>query len=307
MTFQEKNKELKIKFTQYNYNYVWLKAMLAKDQIYRKNNPTLITGSSHALNGIKSELWDNVINCSMHSQDIYYDFMCAKEVIKEKDRFSKCFIVLGYYIAYQDLSLSKVSRESMIRSVYYPVFGDSHNWKEPLNFDLWSGIPDVSEDDRIACEKAVIAAMAESPSYYSELNPRKPLFDLKGRTWSQISESERDLFGKCRTDDHNRICTHKASFDENKEIMKDFVHFLHMNGTMPIVVVTPFTSAYNRYISRESKESLLELLNSVPEEVHYVDLNDCDYFDNSDFMDTDHLNEKGAEKVSRMLVNMFGK
>lgn len=295
------------KFTGYNYNYVWLKAMLAKDSIYRKSNPTLITGSSHALNGIKTEIWDNAINCSMHSQDIYYDFMCAKEVIKEKGRFSKCFIVMGYYIAFQDLSLSKNSRETMISPVYYPIFHDAHNWESPTKYDLWKNIPCDSEEGALECEKAAISQMAERTCYYSYEFPRRSYFDLKGRAWKDITDGERDSCGKRRAADHNSVCSHKASFEENKEIMKDFVHFLHLNGTTPIVVVTPFTRDYNRYIEAEAKESLLELLNSVPEELHFIDLNDCDYFDNSDFMDTDHLNEKGAEKVSRLLVRMFGK
>lgn len=295
------------KFLFDNYNYVWLKAMLAKDSIYRRDNPTLITGSSHALNGIKADVWDNAINCSMHSQDIYYDFMCAKEVIKEKNRFAKCFIVFGYYIAFQDLSLSKNSRETMIRSVYYPIFNDAHNWEAPTSFDLWRNQPGLSEEEKAACEETAVKKIAEQHCYYSDTVPRGSYFDLGGRSWADISDEERDICGKRRAADHNRVCTHKASFADNIEILKDFVHFLHLYGTMPIVVITPFTAAYNKYIDPDSKASVLEMLNAIPEEVHFVDLNDCSFFDNSDFMDTDHLNEKGAEKVSRILVNMFGK
>lgn len=294
-------------FTRINYNYVWLRAMLKKDSFFHKDNPTLITGSSHALNGIKPEIWDNAVNCSMHSQDIYYDFMCAKEVIREKGRFSKCFIVLGYYIAFQDLSLSKVSRETMISPVYYPIFSDAHNWESPTKYDLWARLSNIPDEMRTVCEKAAISDMAKNTSYYSEINPRRSYFDLKGRKWSELTDEERDTLGRLRAADHNKLSAHKASFEENKIILNDFVHFLHMNDTMPIVVVTPFTYAYNSYVNRESKECLMELLNSVSEEVHFVDFNDCDYFDNSDFMDTDHLNEKGAEKVSRLLVKMFGK
>ena len=96
-----------------NYDYLWLKTML--DQAGKSNTQgsTLIVGSSHALNGIKEDCWSRAFNCSMHSQDIYYDFQCARRVLDsaEKGIFSRCFIVMGYYIAYQDLSLSKVSRE----------------------------------------------------------------------------------------------------------------------------------------------------------------------------------------------------
>ena len=75
----------------------------------------------------------------------------------------------------------------------------------------------------------------------------------------------------------------------------------------PIVVITPFTKEYNRFILPEMKAGVLALINAVPEDVHYVDFNQAlELFDTTDFMDTDHLSATGAEKVSRILSEMFG-
>lgn len=55
------------------------------------------------------------------------------------------------------------------------------------------------------------------------------------------------------------------------------------------------------------KEGMLELLDSVPENVHYVDFNEATgQFEPEDFLDSDHLTASGAEKISTILVNMFG-
>ncbi len=74
------------------------------------------------------------------------------------------------------------------------------------------------------------------------------------------------------------------------------------------MVITPFSEEYNRFVLPEMKAGVLELLDAVPEDIHYVDFNQAlVLFTPEDFMDTDHLSEKGAEKVSGILVEMFGK
>ena len=39
---------------------------------------------------------------------------------------------MGYYIAYQDLSRSTVSRETVISNIYYPIFRDARHWASML-------------------------------------------------------------------------------------------------------------------------------------------------------------------------------
>lgn len=66
-------------------------------------------------------------------------------------RFERCFIVFGYYISLQDLSLSKTARDSIITSVYYPIFHDAHNWNSPTVLDLWKNFGELSEEEKGSC------------------------------------------------------------------------------------------------------------------------------------------------------------
>lgn len=300
-----------------NYDYLWLRTMLTQAAATKIDGSTLITGSSHALNAIQESCWNNAFNCSMHSQDIYYDFLCAKRVLKaaKPGRFSRCFIVMGYYIAYQDLSLSKVSRETMIANIYYPIFGDGHHWKAPAR-DLWDWLevnlppnsPVTQQEIQAACEQAAANKLLEYGSYYSPLRPRGSYFDLKGRTWAQVSPQERLAMGKRRAEEHNELFVHKQSLEENKEILKEFVRFLYRHEVQPIVVITPFSAEYNRFVLPGLRQGVEELLKAVPEDVYYVDFNQLDgLFGPADFMDTDHLSAAGAEKVSGMLAAEFGR
>lgn len=300
--------QLATHFFSRNYDYLWLRTMLECAGSTEETGATLITGSSHALNGIKESFWRRAFNCSMHSQDIYYDFQCARHVLDTaRSRFARCFIVMGYYIAYQDLSLSKVSRETVIANIYYPILRDAHNWESPTGRDPWDGLGEVSPSVKEVCERAAVNKLLEYGTYYSEIRPRGTLFDLRGRTWAQVPPEERMALGQVRTAAHNKIFQYKESFQENKQILLEFIQYLYEKAVQPIVVITPFSPEYNRFILPEMKAGVLELLDAVPQNVHYVDFNEAlELFDSEDYMDTDHLSARGAEKVSGILVDMFG-
>lgn len=293
-------------FVSQNYDRLWLKSMIQKAQTTDIPDSVLITGSSHALNGIYEPMWKNAVNCSMHSQDLYYDFVCARNVLEKNKNFTKCFIILGYYITYQDLSLSKIWGKNLIERVYYPIFHDAHHLKDFTEVDPWDKFDALSETIKLHCEEKAESLM-QNLGYYNEIMGRTPFYDLQGYTWAQLSDANQDCLAKNRAEDHNKIFQHKASFEENKEIFRDFVHYLYQHEVMPILVVPPFTQAYNRYVLPEMKAGLLEMLDAVPEDVHYIDFNDePGIFDNADFVDTDHLNADGAKKMSMILADMFG-
>lgn len=300
--------QLATRFLQQNYDYIWLTAMLEKCAS-APQGATLVTGSSHALNGIDEKAWTFAVNCSMHSQDIYYDFQCAKRAIERANpgSFVRCFIVMGYYIAYQDLSRSKISRETVITNIYDPIFQDAHNWEIPSHRNLWDGIGDLPDSIQSFCEQACRQKLLEAGAYYSAIRHRGALFDLKGRTWAQVSPQERLAMGQARAADHNKIFQHKASLEENKQVLQKFVRYLYANDVLPVVVITPFTPEYNRFVLPELKAGVAELLDAVPDDVHYVDFNQApDLFTPEDFMDTDHLSATGARKISDILAEMFG-
>lgn len=294
-------------YLQTNYDMVFLKAMLLKAKHIMEKG-TLITGSSHALGAIEPSFLTNSVNCSMHSQDIYYDFLCAKDVLEngKTNAFIKCYIILGYYSAYDDLSRSITSRENIIRRLYYPIFYDTHNWiDESIEFDPWREFGRIPQEMQSVCELMAMRMILDRGRYYSDLRARKALFDFQGRAWHELSCEEREEFGKQRAEGHNKLLVHEATFFENCEIMKDYIHLLHLHGMLPVVVITPFTAVYNKYMDPRGKDAIREMLEGVSEEVHYVDFNESNLFTDEDFMDTDHLNQQGAIKVSCLLDEMF--
>ena len=249
------------------------------------------------------------MNCSASSQDLYYDFLCAKRVIlPEKNRvFSKCFIVDGYYAACHDVSSGERERELAVSNVFEPVFRDTHNWNTTIQKDLWDGLGNVSDQEKELCEQFALEKMRNQGTFFSGSKQRGgTVFDLSGRNWWKVPPEEREALGKYRADSHNKLFQHKSSLMENKKILQEYVHFLHLNHVTPIFVIAPFAEEYSRHVLREMKESIHELIASVPEDLHFVDFNQFTCFVPSDFVDTDHLSERGAEKFSGLLVKLFG-
>lgn len=294
-----------------NYDYVWLDTMLKKAHTVRSGGATLIIGSSLALNGVQESQWNNAVNCSMHSMDLYYAFLCARKVITSQEigrRFARCFIIIAYYNAYSDLSRSTIYREQWIPRIYYPIFQDAHQWNNPTEYDLWSCLPSPPPRVKDACRTIAGQEILKRGTYYNDIRQRGSIFDLKGKKWWEITDDERLSLGIMRANAHNKgFQRYSESAMENREIIKEFVHFLHTYQIMPIVVVPPFTPVYQQYMRREIKENLHQMLDAIPEDIHYVDFNDCNLFEPLDFVDTDHLSESGAHKMSAILSDMFGK
>ena len=298
-------------FLRENHNYIYLKAMLKVGRLAGKNE-TLITGSSHALSGIDVFCFENAVNCSMHTQDIYYDYMCIRSVLDNlntETEIKKCFIVFGYYIAFQDLSRGENVGKKMLSSLYYPVFRDAHNDPEKFKYDaIWDKYDIVDLNVRTQIENAAMDLMISRRQYYNDLFIRRPLYDLGGIQWKDLPLDKKNLLGKNRAESHNKQFKFKESYIENKRILRECIEYLLAINVKPIIIITPFTNMYNLYVNPEMKDAVKEMIASLPAEMDFIDFNEfSDEFTDEDFVDTDHLNERGAYKLSTHLVEKYGK
>ena len=295
-------------FLKENQDYLWLKTRVHMGKETHCKNTTLITGSSHALNGVDVQCFENAINCSMHTQDIYYDYVAAKTIIDagNANKFSRCYIVLGYYIAFQDVSRSENVGHSLIRKIYLPLYKDVHNWTGEIDYNLWESIPCVRDEEmRKKIEEESFGIMMRRKQYYSDLRARRSLFDFCGKEWKNISPEAKEEYGKLRAQTHNKLKKHKESFLENQAILLEYISFLDNMGIRPIILIPPFTDSYNKYVDREMKDSSIEMIKASGVK-DLLDINDFDFFSDADFLDTDHLNARGAYKMSCILTDKYG-
>ena len=145
---------------------------------------------------------------------------------------------------------------------------------------------------------------------FSESNPRTNyalrIWQDKSKNWCDLSDDEKEIVGKIRAESHNDMIKYVASYNENKDIFQEIVKFCNTNNINLVFVVTPATNCYLKYLDLGFKKDFYSAIDSVDGVVHLIDLSDDDYFDdNLDFIDTDHLNDSGAAKLTMVIDSVL--
>lgn len=305
---ETERQELALQYLWRNYDYCYLKTMHEKNR--SQGASIIIAGTSHAMNGVvEKEMSAEAINFSISSQDLYYDFLHIKRAIEEgKQQIRHCVINIGYYMLQQDVSLSK-ALEFMIPAIYEPLFGDVHNYRGNLTYDMWavgrkSAQAYPSETLQRFCREFARAYFRKESSYYGAVKAREQnsLLPINGIIWQDMPAIKKEVYAQKRAMDHNRLRKYTESHKENGQIVEQIVRYLHGKGIMPIFAVFPFTMYYNRYIDRRYKKDIYNLLDSLPLQVEFLDMNDyLSLFEDEDYLDADHLNLTGAKKATKLL------
>lgn len=304
----EELRRLALLYLTHNYDYCYLDAMHEKNR--KKGADTIVAGSSHAMNGITEKYFDTeIINFSVSSQDIYYDFLNVRKACQEgRQAIKSCIINIGYYMLFQDLSLSKNSNY-LVRTIYEPLFHDSHFMRSDRLYHPMQEIIETgkgifsTELVEIFCREWTRNVLIEQGSYYGELISREKnnVMSLKGVVWEQLSEAEKEACAGKRAADHNRLYAHKESRAENGKLIEEMTVYLSERDIRTVFVIFPFTVWYNQYINPEYREDIYRALDGLKTPVEFLDMNELDCFHDGDFLDTDHLNDMGAEKASKVL------
>jgi len=192
--------------------------------------------------------------------------------------------------------LSRTSYSYRCLEVYKPIFDDVHNLKE-INQEIGFIKPSEAE------KSFYCSYFAHYKSYYGPAVLREftngEIRKLGG--WCNLSQDARVRFAKERALKHNKHIIYKKTFVENCETLLSYTKLCHEHKIRVVIVIMPFAEEYIKYIDMNYKKILLEQLAALPYEVEFVDLNDANCFDVCDFIDSDHLSDIGAKKVTTIL------
>lgn len=308
-------KKIVLQYAWENYDYCYLEAMHSKNQMDECID-TIVVGSSHSMNGIVEErllCGSNVINYSVSSQDIYYDFLHIKKAVENsKGDIKRCIINLGYYMLYQDLSKS-ANFTQLIQQVYYPLFGDAHHYVGEQQYDFMSklsGAKQYYNREVLAklCEEWARGFFIEESSYYGSLKTREKnnILGLQNIEWALVDKKAKVEYAINRTNGHNGLKKYTESFLENVHIIEKMTSYLYEHNIIPIFVIMPFTNYYNMYINPEYKFEIYQVLDSLKVPVEFLDMNDySEIFEDADFLDSDHLNYRRAIKATELLNDLL--
>ncbi len=292
------------------YDRLYLTAKLSK--ITSEQSEVLIAGSSYSMCGLLEERMPcKATNVGVNAQDLYYTLLSVKEVLSRSHKLCTIIIPLAYYFFFSDMN-DKPSDYllSVLSKVDYPVFNKLNGYKGELkpvyskanDYPIYEAIVDLAAVRDIYHNALMKELM--NLSYFNNINKRSKCgmlsYDFREKTDEQNFSA-----AKLRAEGHN------SNFDldrgvANQRLLNSFLDDMEELGMKIIFFVPPTTKFYKAGISKDMINAYTQLVMPVVE-AHkcctFIDLYNSDLFFEEDFQDYDHLNEKGAVKLSDIIAS----
>lgn len=295
------------------YDYYYLVSEI--NRAYRLNPEILYAGSSYATFGINAN--EKACNFALPSQDLYYSVLVLKKVISNCNNVKKVVLGFGYYSMNCDLSKTKRKSEiERVYDVYYPLFGDVHNLKrEDLlkrkrTEDIVSKIL-ILINKRIIFTKKRTKNMAYFVDNFHSRETRKLCTWADcNRRWNELTNDERLSAAKNRTDAHLKLFKYIDTYKENIELLRKFKQYCDNTGIELYIFISPMSQSYISTMTQQfyqEAERQIKQYTTIVNEGKFVDCNKVSKlkFDDSCFVDADHLSDCGAYILTNFINKEF--
>lgn len=253
----------------------------------RKNGRFLVLGSSHSYYGVKTDCLPGAYNLSFVSQNLMQDRVIFETFLAKPQKLEYVVVPVSVFSFFENTEKVPAWR----RGAYVRYWGfPEKNFLE--KFFIFDNMPHqlrqyIKLQKKIR-RKGARAVFNLSPTGWGEDQPVLPR--NKGFQIAARKAARRHLAGNL----NNITC-----FYELKKIIS-----LAQNNNIKVILFTPpALPCYWKNISRKQERKMRELIAQLKKEpgVFYIDLMRSGYFKDKDFGDADHLAEKGAEKLARLL------
>ncbi len=266
---------------------VFLKYTYQKDVVN-----LLYIGNSHMGALRKKKIYDKDIvqNLSLGGQDLFHIKTILEKAISESKNLKR--IVLG--LDYEFIGYDYVVANQM--------------WKDRLYYSYTKKLYSHSLGDLM---------MAHSGFYKSNRNltllfKNIPQFDIK-----KVKEKEHEFIipkkttisiekqCKNRAKEHSFVKIDTGLSLKNAKYLKEIVSLCKNNEIELICITLPKQKMYENYFNKEVIKLAKKLFLPILEEnsIKYINLWQSPLFNTEDFVDADHLNNKGVAKIINILKN----
>ncbi|MFT8352888.1 D-alanyl-lipoteichoic acid biosynthesis protein DltD [Clostridium saccharoperbutylacetonicum] len=266
------------------YNYI------DHDLYYIRENAkeiqAIVTGISYAEKAIKAEVLIKRTNkLTRPSQDLYFDYNLIKYIVENNKDYNLklryVLICLSYYSFQYDMSYSEMKGKVYL---YYESIGKKHHLNYEDNLFKRIGI------NKMIAEKTLIKHSNGTPvvNWLDNENNNSDIVN------ERIGERQALIDGNKN---------YPETVKENTQIFKDYLNLLKDNNIKPIVIVCPVSKYYSKYFPERLKHEFHTIINEVRKEYdfQFFDYFSSELFNDEDFSDVSHLNDKGSEKFTQIL------
>lgn len=287
------------------WDYYYLKKQLSR--IRKGYIRNIFVGSSYGSFGIEPKKED--LNLSLPSQDIYYAIKLATVAMHNKN-IKNIYLCAGYYTLFCDLS--KSNEYWRIDDVYKPLLKDIHN-RSIIGDD------DNGSSCRSGFKRMFKSLLTElinfilrvhfifTISYFNKTvhtreRRKLTMWEDPSCKWKDLSDYERNKAAVRRVTMHEKQFRYNESLNENVMVLKKFYANCKKRNIILHYLQFPFSNEYKQNMSEEywkQKQNLEKIIRDNCDE--YVDFNEICDFEIDDFVDCDHLSDKGAKKLSKII------
>ncbi len=271
----------------FRYKYTFL-------QNNNNNIEVLVLGSSHNHRAINPEFITDFVtsNLAFDRQDLTMDYYLLTTYIDHLPKLK--YVVLN--ITYDTLE-SKLGSDDFKNSLYLRFHG-INNFNRRLNPKDYS-------------------MFLQRPKYYL-LNFFPFLNHTKINVYGAVTNTGKDDFLPTQngilSDKNSTVIPHHANenpahYDNNVIVLKNLLTLCKKHNLTPVLITPPVTAShFNAMIpeKRQRRDAMIPHLLELFPHAQYFNFETDTRFTVSDFMDSSHLNPRGAEKFSSILNSILG-
>lgn len=234
---------------------------------------TVILGSSHAAAGFVPSIYSNKsFNLASSSQDLYYSYHLVKFSIEKVKNLKS--IILFFSVFSPGFTLQKTSESYKC-----------------VSYNLLYNIPYEFNPD-----KTLI-------SFYNKLCK----YNLSNKKFiNSNGYIEQTCFADSSYPVQKRVYTHLRENKRSNSRIKYLMHIIEeckKYNIKLIVVISPARSDYKKFMP--DAKDLFNDLYQLNDKLRIINLYDNTSFEDGDFGDFDHLNKKGAIKLTKILKDIL--
>jgi hypothetical protein len=242
---------------------------------------TLVLGSSHAVFDVAPRVMPgHVVNLANVSQDLYYDCQLARHYIGRMPRLKRVILEISFFSWERSLGESE---EKWRGDLYVHAFGIY-----PQRWTFRTG--HYSQWAAFGWERVLGVRRESDP------------FDSRG--WLRGEGRIDCASGKVAARRHVKSMR-EATFPVNRDLARELIRLCGPRGIEVVLVTPPAHECYRRELDTAALVRTRAATESIRREflLRHLDYFIDTRFDETDFLDSDHLNAHGAEKFSRILAS----
>jgi hypothetical protein len=254
----------------------------------------LVVGPSHTEQGLFPRmLRRRAYSLAFGGQDLYYDDQLVERTVARAPKLKLVLITVSFI------------------SLEYRMFDGIEPWRTHF-YSLFLGLPNESWKLGLTLEDKSLLALY-GPEKALEYARQGFKLDLSGgelnddgsrNVRARLAAAATASNGQSRFALDRRDIMHASHFEENRMLLERLLHRLQARGVVPVIVTLPVLPDYAAPArATESWRRMQDALAALCQKygVHYFNYFDDRRFSVTDFANSDHLNDQGAVKFSRIV------